>query len=322
MESALVSIIIPTYNRAHLIGATLNSILTQTYTKWECIIINDHSTDNTLLIVNQFINKDSRFSCYNLPDGYLEGGNGARNYGFKLSNGEYVNWFDDDDVMLKDFLQTKMNAFENSIKFVIGSHYITDENLNVLKTENLIEETSLFKDYLLWKLKFITNSVLFKKDFFINEKLFNETLTRGQETEFFTRIFYKIPKASYAIINKPLFLYRQHIKSKSSNNLNYIKSYKESQSFTAVEVLKKSIELKDLELTKSYYYYLTDAFFRSLEHNHLTNAKFVLNNLTRILKLKNKWLAIELKLLGNSLLFFSKGIYRIEKRWKSKQIKI
>ncbi|WP_396601594.1 glycosyltransferase family 2 protein [Algibacter sp. R77976] len=322
MESPLVSIIIPTYNRAHLIGETLNSILEQTYTNWECIVVNDHSTDQTESIVNSFTKKDNRFVYYKLPEGFLKGGNGARNYGFKLSKGEYINWIDDDDVLLKDFLLTKVKAFKTNINFIIGSHYITDTDLNILKTESLIEETYLFKDYLLWKLKFITNSVLFKRDFLNDKKLFNEKLTRGQETEFFTRIFFKIPKTSYIIIDKPLFLYRQHIKSKSSLNSNYIKSYKESTSYTSIEILKKSVELNDLELSKSYYYSLIDDFFRSLEHNHITNSKYILKNLIAIFQFKNKNLAAEFRLFGNLFIIFSRGIYKIEKRWKSKHIKI
>jgi glycosyltransferase involved in cell wall biosynthesis len=86
----LVSIIIPTYNRAHLIGETLDSVLAQTYQNWECIIVDDDSTDKTDEVVGAYVEKDSRFKYYHRPDEHLPGGNGARNYGFKMSTGEYV----------------------------------------------------------------------------------------------------------------------------------------------------------------------------------------------------------------------------------------
>jgi glycosyltransferase involved in cell wall biosynthesis len=97
-DQPIVSIIIPTYNRAHLIGETLDSVLAQTYTNWECIIVDDGSTDNTDEVVEEYVKKDSRFKYYHRPDEHLPGGNGARNYGFKMSKGEYVNWLDSDDL--------------------------------------------------------------------------------------------------------------------------------------------------------------------------------------------------------------------------------
>lgn len=93
-KQALVSIIIPTYNRAHLIGETLDSVLAQTYTNWECIIVDDGSSDNTDEVVGAYVKKDNRFKYYHRPDEHLPGGNGARNFGFKMSQGEYVNWLD------------------------------------------------------------------------------------------------------------------------------------------------------------------------------------------------------------------------------------
>ena len=54
----LVSIIIPAYNRAHLIGETLDSIISQTYTNWECIVVDDGSTDKTLEVVAAFAKAD------------------------------------------------------------------------------------------------------------------------------------------------------------------------------------------------------------------------------------------------------------------------
>jgi glycosyltransferase involved in cell wall biosynthesis len=92
----LVSIIIPTYNRAHLISETLDSVLAQTYKNWECIIVDDGSNDNTDEVVSEYVKKNNRFKFYHRPDEHLPGGNGARNYGFKMSKGEYVNWLDDD----------------------------------------------------------------------------------------------------------------------------------------------------------------------------------------------------------------------------------
>ena len=61
IENNLVSIIIPTYNRAHLIGETLDSISAQTFRNWECIIVDDGSTDDTATLIANYIKKDIRF---------------------------------------------------------------------------------------------------------------------------------------------------------------------------------------------------------------------------------------------------------------------
>ena len=66
-KNPLVSIIIPTYNRAHLIKETLDSVLTQTYTNWECIIVDDGNSDNTEEVINSYIAKDQRFKYCHRP---------------------------------------------------------------------------------------------------------------------------------------------------------------------------------------------------------------------------------------------------------------
>ncbi|WP_445734533.1 glycosyltransferase family 2 protein [Mariniflexile sp.] len=68
MNQPLVSIIIPTYNRAHLIGETLDSVLAQTHQNWECIVVDDGSTDNTDTVLKTYCQKDSRFQYHHRKD--------------------------------------------------------------------------------------------------------------------------------------------------------------------------------------------------------------------------------------------------------------
>lgn len=98
-----VSIIIPTYNRAELIKDTLRSIEVQTYTNWECIVVDDGSTDNTEEVINEFIARDSRFRF--LINNRKKGAQGARNTGILNASGELTSFFDSDDYMYPSFLQ-------------------------------------------------------------------------------------------------------------------------------------------------------------------------------------------------------------------------
>ncbi|MBP92712.1 MAG: hypothetical protein CMC55_01195 [Flavobacteriaceae bacterium] len=116
MEQKLISIIIPTYNRAHLIGDTLVSIQNQTYAHWECIIVDDGSTDDTEAFILKCKKQDNRISYYKKPGHLPKGPSAARNYGFSKSKGDYINWFDSDDLMHPEKLQT-------DLKFITSGDY-------------------------------------------------------------------------------------------------------------------------------------------------------------------------------------------------------
>lgn len=71
MIKGLISIIIPTFNRAHIILKTLDSISTQTYLNWECIIVDDGSTDNTEEVLLSYCSNDSRFKFFKRPSNLI-----------------------------------------------------------------------------------------------------------------------------------------------------------------------------------------------------------------------------------------------------------
>lgn len=94
--SILVTVIVPAFNFGHLIHETLDNLLEQTLTDWECLIIDDGSTDNTKNVVESYLKKDSRFK-YIYQDN--KGLSGARNIGIINSNGKYIQFLDADDLL-------------------------------------------------------------------------------------------------------------------------------------------------------------------------------------------------------------------------------
>ena len=84
MSKPLVSIIIPTYNRASLIKETLHSVQSQTYKNWECIIVDDGSIEDTALAIQEFL-RDIRMKFYNRPANKQKGASSCRNYGLELA---------------------------------------------------------------------------------------------------------------------------------------------------------------------------------------------------------------------------------------------
>jgi glycosyltransferase involved in cell wall biosynthesis len=293
-DQPLVSIIIPTYNRAHLIGETLDSVLAQNYQNWECIVVDDGGTDDTDAVMAQYMAKDSRFRYYHRPKDRLPGGNAARNYGFEKSRGEYVQWFDDDDLMEIDFLQYKLEAFSEKVYFVIsGGWYFFS---NGRKQEFYIEmPNNLYNEYVLWKINVFTPSILFRRAFLISQELFNEEILKGQESEFFSRIFYTIENHHYKVINQPLFLYRRHEKTKSGQEKIYNFQFKYSTARNHITNLERAIQKDDNELIRYFYKKTLKIYYSAYRNADRKTHMFILSKFKDIFKDKNKWHYFKLK---------------------------
>ena len=90
-----VSVIVPCYNQGEYLADALESVLYQTFTDWECIIVNDGSSDNTEEVANKFCELDKRFKYISQTN---QGVSAARNNGIKASSGTYILPLDGDDV--------------------------------------------------------------------------------------------------------------------------------------------------------------------------------------------------------------------------------
>jgi glycosyltransferase involved in cell wall biosynthesis len=230
-QKGLVSIIIPSFNREALLPETLDSILAQTYTEWECIIVDDGSIDSSLNIAEKYAVNDDRFRVCRRPWYKKKGANNCRNYGFSKISGEFVQWFDSDDIMLPSMIDAKVSKiiFDKSdiviarlgfFKNKIDDFY-TDDRINIESESN-----NLPFDFFAGNFWFQTSQPLFRKSFLSKQKqLFNLNLKRNQETEFFVRLLTKNPKISY--INNVLILQRIHSDSISGfyDSLSESKKY-------------------------------------------------------------------------------------------------
>lgn len=210
MSNPLVSIIIPTYNRAHLIGETLDSILMQSYKNWECIIVDDGSSDDTEKAIEIYTKRDNRFKYFERPSSHKSGGNGSRNYGFEVCQGELIKWFDSDDLMHKDLIMEQVEYLKGNKEAdfcaVLAKKFerwgeFSDFNPSVTKS------TQTIFDYITGKLFFLTPSPLWRKSFLKGKKLFDEDLFRSQEADFHFRRLIEKPLFSY--INMPLLFVRR-----------------------------------------------------------------------------------------------------------------
>ncbi|MFC1928520.1 glycosyltransferase family 2 protein [Chloroflexota bacterium] len=106
-----VSVVIPTYNRAYLLGNAIRSVLSQTYKDFEMIIVDDGSTDNTEEVVKGFADKRIRYVRLKKNSGSCAT---PRNAGIKIAQGEYIACQDDDSEWLPEKLEKHINAFEKA----------------------------------------------------------------------------------------------------------------------------------------------------------------------------------------------------------------
>lgn len=220
MKESLVSIIIPVFNRANLIGDTLDSIINQTYKCWECIVVDDRSTDNTLDVLKKYAIKDKRIHYYTRPKNRLKGANACRNYGYELSKGEYINWFDSDDIMHKDKLLKHITIIRGSnFNYSICQTLVFEKTINNiigLRNEEFFS-SNIFEDYLTHNIVFMTGSVFWERKFLSElDYLFDEELKAAQEWEFYCRALSQDNK--YINIDIPLVYLRQHERSITYDN--------------------------------------------------------------------------------------------------------
>lgn len=109
-DRPLVSVIIPCFNSGAFLADALNSVLAQTYSNWECIIVDDGSEDDTSAIAAAFVNKDGRFSYIKQTN---QGPSIARNNGISLSKGTYILPLDSDDIIEPTYLEKAIDHFND-----------------------------------------------------------------------------------------------------------------------------------------------------------------------------------------------------------------
>ena len=240
-NSDLISVIIPTYNRAHLIKKSVESVLNQTYKNLELIIVDDGSTDNTKEII-EYIN-DERIVY--IKQAKNLGASAARNNGIDLAKGKYIAFQDSDDTWLLDKLEKQINALNKNNADVVCSKMFVYGNLLKRKTPKNISEGFLKEDTLPLG---ISNGALFgKREVFLENK-FNTTIKCIEDFEIALRIKqkYSIYFMDEALIN--YYIQKDSISSNYeiildswktiiNNNKNFIKQYSSSSEFIASQFI-------------------------------------------------------------------------------------
>ncbi|MBK9282719.1 MAG: glycosyltransferase family 2 protein [Sphingobacteriaceae bacterium] len=178
-NSPLVSFIIPTHNRANILKECLQSVVSQTYKNIEVIVVNDHSTDDTLNILEEY---QSNYGFFRFINNDGKGVSAARNLGIRIAKGDYIAFMDDDDIC-------ELFRIEEQMKPIIESGFKFNFIISSFSVFSKTGQTIKIYDYLLK-----TNSVgytvrwLVKRDLLLEAGLFDTSQPNLEEVELFFRL--------------------------------------------------------------------------------------------------------------------------------------
>ncbi len=201
-----ISIIVPCYNQAHFLDEALQSVLNQTSPNWECIIVNDGSTDDLEDIVLKWIEKDKRFKYFFKENGGLSS---ARNFGIKKAEHDIILPLDSDDKIHENLISEVVNEFKSSHADVV---YYDVEFFGEKK--GLYSLPKYQYKRLLTRNTFIACTP-FKKESYLKIGGYDEQLKSFEDWDLWIRMLNQNSKV--VKINKTLYYYRKHEKGSLTN---------------------------------------------------------------------------------------------------------
>ena len=182
----LVSIITASYNKAAFINETICSVINQTYSNWELLIIDDCSTDNSVALIKETFS-DKRIKL--IVNQTNKGGNFCRNLGLQEANGDYVIFLDADDLLTSNCLigridQANKNPQANLLVFSMGVFY---NKVGDSSQKWIPSSTNPLKDFLQHSLPWSILQPLWKREFLLQLHGFDVSFQRLQDVELNTR---------------------------------------------------------------------------------------------------------------------------------------
>lgn len=167
MNHPIVSIVLPTINRANLLRLSIESVFKQTYKDWELLVIDDGSTDGTEKMMNQLEQNDSRIRYLRISKSNIPGISDYLNFGIKSSRGKYIARLDDDDEWCyRDKLKKQVEFLESNPDYVLvgGGVIMVDENRKELYRFFKKEKDEEIRENALIACPFEHITVMFRRD--------------------------------------------------------------------------------------------------------------------------------------------------------------
>lgn len=224
---AQVSIIVPVYNPGSYLTNCLNSVLAQTCPDWECILVDDGSTDGSSKICDDYATSDARFRVIHQPN---SGASAARNTGIDAAQAPYILFLDADDHFHETTVARVLSAqAENPSSFIFFKYIFTGSNLGIPPCEKAQRRyTQKQTGLMLAHAPFVTPwGKLFRKDLIKDNQLYYDTSLACYEDRPFMRRYLRVyleavPHADYLLLLTPLYFYEASNPNSLSKNAKSI----------------------------------------------------------------------------------------------------
>lgn len=284
-KKGLVSIIIPTHNRQKLLVETLKTFFNQSYSLLEIIIVDDHSNDNTIEACGILQEKDNRIVVLE-SDGH--GAQHARNIGLQNSKGEYIQFFDDDDMAFPDYILERVKILqERELDYVMCDGFSLDVNAGNYLYERKCSKIPHNITSLLYYVALPTHSILLTRK--AAEKLgeWDEKIRRYQDPNYYQRLFLYDLKGEF--IEKSLYCWIIHNNSITLRNghdalIDSMDSiYSEWKQQGKEKEIEDVIMVNDYEFIKQLFFSRNLKFFRYF----FTHLHYILRRMW-LFKIKRK----------------------------------
>lgn len=289
-EKPLISVVIPTYNRKFALLKAIDSVLKQTYTKIEIIIVDNGSSDGTEEIVKKI--KDNRIKYFFMKN---LGANPARNLGIKKSQGNYIAFLDDDDEWIENKLEKQLERIKTNEE--IGLVY-TGKKIRYIQDNLEYQSIPKSNNQNIYMQNFVgtTSSVLIKRNLLESVKGFDCSLPALQDYELWIRLS-KITK--FSCIKEALVIYNNdNSLTQISNNT---KKYEEAYEYINKKYINNNFDAKIIKKIKN-------AQINFLILNSIRNNNNVKDEYVKKLSLFSKIYYKFLILLGYKNLVKFKGV--------------
>ncbi|EDM37131.1 Glycosyl transferase, family 2 [Pedobacter sp. BAL39] len=216
----LVSICIPAFNASEYIAGTLDALLAQTHQHLQIIIVNDHSTDHTMEVINSYLQREPRIKCYQ-NNGH--GAAAARNMAFTKSKGSYIKFFDADDLLNPEAIEQQVALLKKHPECIISGRwgrFIKDLSTFKMADEPVWQDMNGV-DWIVrsWeKAQNMTQPGIFMlpRNLVLRSGLWNESLSLNDDLEFYTRLILNAEKVIFC--QHAMLYYRSGIRESLSGH--------------------------------------------------------------------------------------------------------
>lgn len=257
-----VSIVIPVYNRQELIRDCLDSVLAQSYPNWECIVVDDGSTDDTWQVLEEYSQKDVRIKIFN-RNREPKGAPTCRNIGIDESVGEFLVFIDSDDLLAPWALEKRMDIFrmKPNLDIVLSNGvYFNSIKKSFLHYTTVVNCNAIIEHYRKFDMVLQTSAVTWSKIFMKDNNLtWDEELNSWQDTDLFIKGFSLYPNFQWTSELPNYFCRQENDEAAITSTKNFVS--KTIENFTTFEkwltVKENEIELRE--------YFPTFMLFR-IEH--------------------------------------------------------